>query len=432
MRRTLWLVIGAVLCWPVVASLAASRVGAGRSSASHVVALARSSRVRSVDLRVTAVRVALREGDVLTGAATIRNKGSGRAPASTGNLAWRSSATAGVVQVGRFRVVALAAGRQTKQRFSFPVPKGAKGGRYAVSICVDVLGQVQAHTKSKSRCRSAGVVTVPALGMKGYGPTGSGPSPPSGSGGSTSPSRSAPPSSPPATFIDSGPSGPVDQTSATFTFHGSEADDSFHCSLDGSAWAPCTSPQTYSGLADGARTFQVRSVNAAGEVDPTPASASFTVEATPPQTTITSAPSGRVPIGEVSISFASTEAGSSFQCSLDGTAYSPCSSPYVIKDPAAGPHTFSVHVTNQAGVKETVAPPPASWSSVEPQHDLCGTISSNTTIGPNYASVYTLDNCTVDVPSGLTLTVAPGAVVKASGGGDPNVYGIYSALQVEG
>ncbi len=154
-------------------------------------------------------------------------------------------------------------------------------------------------------------------------------------------------------MIDSGPSGVIGVSSVSFTFHGSDTNDTFQCSLDGAPWASCTSPQQYSSLAEGAHTFKVRAVNAAGEVDPTPASTSFTVEATPPQTTITSAPSGRVPIGEVSISFTSTESSSTFQCSLDGASYSPCSSPDVVKDPAAGPHTFNVQATNQAGVKET-------------------------------------------------------------------------------
>ncbi len=216
----------------------------------------------------------------------------------------------------------------------------------------------------------------------------------------------------------------------TFTFHGSDTDDTFQCSLDGAPWASCTSPQAYTALAEGAHTFQVRAVNAAGEVDATPASVSFTVEAAPPQTTIVSAPSGRVPIGEVSISFASTEADSSFHCSLDGATYSPCVSPDVVKDSAAGPHTFKVQATNQAGVTETAVPPSASWSSVEPQHDLCGAISSNTTIGPDYAARYVI-TCSVTVASGATLTAQPGTIIKAEQGTRVSAEGTLDAVGTE-
>ncbi|MFZ3332507.1 MAG: hypothetical protein WA197_17865, partial [Candidatus Acidiferrales bacterium] len=393
-----------------LASVGGAEVVAGRDVSEVGVV----SRVRSAELEVSAAAVKL-VGSVVAGSATVANVGGAGARSSTAAVAWRSSAGGGgLVQLGRFKVPALRAGERHKASFRVGVPKGAAGS-YEVSVCADVLGQVQAHAKHKSKCRSAGVVTIPASGVKGYGPTGSEPSSPSGSGGSSSPPTGSA-SSPPGTVIDSGPTGLIGESSVTFTFHGSDTDDTFQCALDGAPWAACTSPQQYPALAEGAHTFQVRAINAAGEVDPTPASASFTVEATPPQTTITSAPHGRIPTGEVSIAFTSSEVGSSFQCSLDGGGYSSCSSPYVIADPAAGPHTFSVLATNQAGVKEAAAAPSASWNSVEAQHDLCGTITSNTTLSPEIATAYVV-TCTVTVSSGTTLTVDAGAVVKASGAG---------------
>ena len=56
---------------------------------------------------------------------------------------------------------------------------------------------------------------------------------------------------------------------ATFTYT-SEAGATFQCALDGAAFAAC--PASYTGLAQGAHTFQVRAVDAAGNVDASPAS----------------------------------------------------------------------------------------------------------------------------------------------------------------
>jgi hypothetical protein len=84
---------------------------------------------------------------------------------------------------------------------------------------------------------------------------------------------------PPETTISGQPANPSTSGEATFTFTG--ADDvgvaRFECSLDNSAFATCGSPQDYSGLADGNHTFQVRAVDLAGAVDPTPAAYSWTV-----------------------------------------------------------------------------------------------------------------------------------------------------------
>jgi PKD repeat protein len=81
---------------------------------------------------------------------------------------------------------------------------------------------------------------------------------------------------PPETTIDSGPPATTSSSTATFTFHSSEPG-TFTCDLDGGGFAPCTSPQTYNGLAATTHTFQVRATDAANITDPTPATATWTV-----------------------------------------------------------------------------------------------------------------------------------------------------------
>ncbi|MGZ4469661.1 MAG: hypothetical protein ACXVXB_14345 [Nocardioidaceae bacterium] len=94
-------------------------------------------------------------------------------------------------------------------------------------------------------------------------------------GSSSSPSRSGSPSSSPSardhtspiTFLTKRlPEGKV----AEFTF-GANEPASFACSLDGAAYAPCTSPAQYADLDPGWHTFSVRATDTAGNVDGSPA-----------------------------------------------------------------------------------------------------------------------------------------------------------------
>lgn len=96
-------------------------------------------------------------------------------------------------------------------------------------------------------------------------------------------------STPPDTSIDmdSLPANPTKSNSAIFTFSGTDnvtpvGNLRFECRLDGAAFAICTSPKAYEGLLDGKHTFEVRAIEAAGNVDATPASHSWTVDTTPP------------------------------------------------------------------------------------------------------------------------------------------------------
>ena len=85
---------------------------------------------------------------------------------------------------------------------------------------------------------------------------------------------------------------PTDGGSPSFAFSSSEPGSTFECQLDASGWTPCSSPKSYSSLAAGPHTFEVRATDAANNTDPTPASSSFTVagDTQAPETTITSGP----------------------------------------------------------------------------------------------------------------------------------------------
>lgn len=72
---------------------------------------------------------------------------------------------------------------------------------------------------------------------------------------------------PPAPTFTATPDDPS-TASVSFSFTDADPEATFECSLDGGSYAACTSPKTYSGLADGSHTFAVRAVNIAGPSSP--------------------------------------------------------------------------------------------------------------------------------------------------------------------
>jgi large repetitive protein len=81
---------------------------------------------------------------------------------------------------------------------------------------------------------------------------------------------------PPDTMISSGPPATTSSATATFTFL-SENNASFETSLDGAPFAFSQSSLTIPGLAPGPHSLGVRAMDAAGNVDPSPALYSWTV-----------------------------------------------------------------------------------------------------------------------------------------------------------
>ncbi len=97
---------------------------------------------------------------------------------------------------------------------------------------------------------------------------------------------------PPETTITAGPEETVTTSSVTFRFKSSKRHSTFQCSLDG-VTAACSSPCVYSGLSDGSHTFSVVATDRAGNVDPTPATRTFTVQL--PSLPPSNHPSGETP-----------------------------------------------------------------------------------------------------------------------------------------
>src|SRR5262249_49787383 len=153
----------------------------------------------------------------------------------------------------------------------------------------------------------------------------------------------------PVTTLDpSGPTGVVASTSATFSFSSNESG-TLECSLDGAAYATCSTGQSYTGLGQGSHTFRVRAVDLAGNRDHTPQERAWTVDTVAPETTISSGPAPFTSSTTASFDFSSNEPGASFECSLDGAAFTGCSTGQSYSGLAEGPHSFKVRAVDQAG-----------------------------------------------------------------------------------
>ena len=181
---------------------------------------------------------------------------------------------------------------------------------------------------------------------------------------------------PPSTAIIGAPPSITNQTSASFTFTASEAGSTFQCRLDSAAVTACTSPQSYTGLPAGSHTFQVRATDAAGNADGTPASYGWTIDTTPPDTTITAGPPATTNQTTASFSFTSSEGASTFECRLDGGAFAACPSPKSFTGLPAGVRTFEVRARDQAGNIDAT-PASRSWTI-----DLFGAATTIVTAPP--------------------------------------------------
>jgi alpha-tubulin suppressor-like RCC1 family protein len=156
------------------------------------------------------------------------------------------------------------------------------------------------------------------------------------------------------TIIDSGPSGLINNASASFSFHSNESSSTFQCRMDSSQladWQSCSSPKSYGSLADGSHTFEVRATNGVTGTDPTPASRSFTIDTHGPTTTIDSGPAeGSTSGPAASVGFSSADLDlDHFECSLDGDDFSACTSPKNYTNLHDGPHSFTLQAFDGLG-----------------------------------------------------------------------------------
>lgn len=165
---------------------------------------------------------------------------------------------------------------------------------------------------------------------------------------------------PPQTSIVDRPKRLTNARSASFSLASNELPARYECQIDGSPFSACMNP-TYKDLAEGKHSFAVFAIDEDGNSDLTPASYTWTVDLTKPQTTITRAPRAKTSKTSASFEFTANEARSTFQCKLDAGGWKSCSSPASYTGLARKQHTFSVRATDRAGNTDG-SPASKSWT----------------------------------------------------------------------
>ena len=133
------------------------------------------------------------------------------------------------------------------------------------------------------------------------------------------------------------------------------------CSLDGAGFAPCSSPVRWSGLADGPHTVAVRAIDVDGDTVGE-VSRRWTVDTVAP-TVAVSGPASPTTSTSATVSFTSSEPAQTV-CSLDGSAFGPCTSPWEPGPVGIGAHAARVRATDAAG--STGPDATATWTVTAP------------------------------------------------------------------
>ncbi|WP_143092689.1 Ig-like domain-containing protein [Arsenicibacter rosenii] len=245
-----------------------------------------------------------------------------------------------------------------------------------------------------------------------------------------------PDTTPPDTTLTSNPPNPTNSSSATFTFTGSDnvtapGNLTYEVQLDGTGFSSGASPKTYTGLADGPHTFQVRAVDEAGNPDPTPASYTWNIDTTPPPAPVVIAPANGSKTNNNKPTVRGTaEANISVTILIDGTSVGTVTANaggkwmFTLSNALAdGSHTAKARATDDAGntsvdsntntfTVDTTAPPapvvsaPANGSRTNNNKPtVSGTAEAGSTV------TVTIDNTdigttTADASGNWTFTIS--------------------------
>src|SRR5206468_4190754 len=137
----------------------------------------------------------------------------------------------------------------------------------------------------------------------------------------------------------------------------------FECSYDNSNFTTCTSPVQSNKLTDGAHNFKLRAKDKVGNIRTAPALFNWTVDTNPPTTAIntvidsnnkTLINDGSTKSTSMTATFTGNDAGagvSNFECSIDNSNFTTCTSPVQSNNLTDGMHTLKILSDDKVGNK---------------------------------------------------------------------------------
>ncbi len=172
------------------------------------------------------------------------------------------------------------------------------------------------------------------------------------------------------------PSNTTNQTSYSIAFNATDSGSSIaasECKLNSANFSSCSSPFTFT-LSDGTHTLSVRATDAVGKVSQA-STVQWTIDTVAPTVTITSGPTSPTTNTSATFTFTSSEAGR-FECALDNSSFSGCSSGKNYSNLSLSSHVFSVRAFDAVENASTIAT--STWvieSPVDPTEPTGRTIA---------------------------------------------------------
>jgi hypothetical protein len=156
----------------------------------------------------------------------------------------------------------------------------------------------------------------------------------------------------PVPSVTSTPAKNSNSKSATFAWT-TAASTTYTCSLDGSAYTTCSTPKTYTNLADRSHTFALKAA-LPKPAKPSTYSYQWTVDTLAPLAPVVSPITSPTSNTNAAVSFSDSDASvAGFTCALDGATPVACMSPHTYSSLAEGSHTVVVAAHDAAGNEAT-------------------------------------------------------------------------------